>query len=72
MDAKADRKKGQLDLINLYFEPDFDQIDSFLPVLGDKLGKFAHFNDCKKVHFINDSSNKITTELKSILLDVSI
>jgi len=67
VDVKADRKKGQLNLINLFFESGFDQIDTFLSLFAAKLRTFADFNDCTSIKIQKVSNDNVKSELKSLL-----
>jgi len=51
LDPKADRKKGELIIKFLQFEPGFDDFDALLPGLTRKLTDLAKFNSCEKVSF---------------------
>lgn len=49
LDAKADRKQKVLILRGLFFEPQFDAFDPFLPTFVGKLAAFARFNECTSI-----------------------
>jgi len=49
LDAKADRKKRQLLVRKLTFEPGFGEKSDFMPLFKDKLQEFACFNGCEEV-----------------------
>ena len=51
LDPKADRKKRELIIRSLQFEPGFDNFDVLLPGLTLKLADFAKFNSCEQVSF---------------------
>jgi uncharacterized protein YcaQ len=53
MDAKADRKNGQLNIISLYLEPKVNEnlfVEKFIPALRD----FADFNNCNRIKVLCD------------------
>lgn len=51
LDPKADRKKKELIINALQFEPGFSEIDEMLPELTRKLTDLAKFNGCEQVSF---------------------
>lgn len=65
LDPKADRKNKTLIINNLFFEPYFNDFDSFLPFLSKKLIEFARFNGCEKIEL--GFKGKIKNELKSLI-----
>lgn len=51
LDPKADRKKKNLIIRKLRFEPSFDAIEDSLPPLAEEIVRFARFNECDTVVF---------------------
>ncbi|MBC8401548.1 MAG: YcaQ family DNA glycosylase [Candidatus Marinimicrobia bacterium] len=71
LDPKADRKKKELIIRFLQFEPGFDNFDKILPVLAEGLNGLARFNECDKIIIeksnTNHATDKIITYLASAL-----
>lgn len=49
LDPKADRKNKNLVIRGLRFEPGYDDFDTCLPALAQRLWDLARFNSCEKV-----------------------
>ena len=49
MDSKADRKTRKFIINNIVFEEGFNDFDTFIPQLKEKLNEFVIFNDCEEL-----------------------
>lgn len=67
MDSNADVKKKTFVILNLVFEPDFQDFDAFLPLFSEKLKAFATFNGCKSFKIEKVSPANIKAVLKKLL-----
>ncbi len=63
LDPKADRKKRELIIKSLQFEPGFEEFDALLPGLIRKLIDLAKFNGCEKVSFETVSPGRYKAKL---------
>jgi len=71
LDPKADRKKKELIVKSLQFEPGFEEFDAILPILAEGLNGLARFNGCDKIIIeksnTNHAADKIIANLVSEL-----
>jgi len=71
LDPKAERKKKELTIRFLQFEPGFEEYDDIGPVLAEGLNGLARFNGCDNIKIeksnTNHATNKIITYLASEL-----
>ena len=66
LDPKADRKKKQLILKNIFFEEGFDEFEEFLPSFANTLIDFMKFNGCEEILIDSIRPEKLLKKLKSL------
>lgn len=52
MDCKAERKRKELQIINLHQEPSLRKVDEFRAALQTTLQEFMHFNGCETLRYL--------------------
>lgn len=67
LDSKADRKPKTFVIKRLLFEPDFDEYETVLPVLAEKLRAFAAFNGCDNFAVEDVQPEKVKPALSDAL-----
>jgi len=67
IDIKADRAAGIMHLINLVFEPSFNEYDAVLSPLIAEINNFARFNNCSSVKLQRVSPQKIKSSLNTLI-----
>lgn len=66
-DPKADRKKKELMINSLQFEPWFDEHDKIIEPLALRLVGFAGFNQCEKIKIIKSDNPRFKKRLAEVL-----
>lgn len=67
MDANADYKKKTFRILNLVFEPDFEDYDEFLPLFAEKLKTFDAYHDCEKFKIEKVTPAKVKSAIMKLL-----
>lgn len=67
LDPKADRKKKQLHLKNIFFEQGFDEFEEFLPSFAEMLIEFMKFNECEEIVIDSMRPEKLRKRLEKKL-----
>jgi uncharacterized protein YcaQ len=70
MDAKADRRRGELIVKSLEFEEGFGCVDQMLGPLSDKLKAFASFNQCATISVQRTVPRAVETSLVERIAEV--
>jgi uncharacterized protein YcaQ len=64
LDPKADRKRKELIIHNLYFEPGFDADRQFLAKLAARIADLAKFNQCETIKLARVTPKQLKVPLK--------
>ncbi len=67
LDAKADRKIGQLIVHNIYLENGFQPTELFIKAFGKKIQLFAKFNNCSSIAIKQTSPSTLLSKLSKQL-----
>jgi uncharacterized protein YcaQ len=68
LDPKAERKKKELVVRNLVFEPHFRVNDEFIAEFGQALADLVHFNQCESLKFENVSPKEMAKPIQNLFV----
>ena len=63
LDPKAERKSQTFLVRNLVFEPGFKEYDNLIPLLAERLNRFAAFNGCASIQVEKTEPRKVKVPL---------